>query len=53
MQFNSVSRIISFNPYSEERQVPTAVDACDFKVSHYDFTVLVVFPQGAVLLLQV
>lgn len=45
--------IILFSPYSKEGEVPTAVDACDLKVAHYDFTVLVVLPQGAVLLLQV
>lgn len=45
--------IVLFHPYSEEGEVPTAVDACDLKVAHYDFTVLVVLPQGAVLLLQV
>lgn len=42
-----------FSNRSEEGEVSTAVDACDLKVAHYDFTVLVVFPQGAVLLLQV
>lgn len=39
--------------YSEKGEVPTAVDACDLKVAHHDFAVLVVLPQGAVLLLQV
>lgn len=42
-----------FSPYSEEGEVPTAVDARDLKVAHYNFTVLIIFPQGAVLLLQV
>lgn len=42
-----------FNPYSKESEVPTAVDACDLKVAHDNFTVLVVLPQGPVLLLQV
>jgi len=45
--------MILFSPYSEEGEIPAAVDACDLKVAHYDFTVLVVFPQGAILLLQV
>lgn len=40
-------------PYSEEGEVPAAVNACDLKVAHDDFAVLVVLPQGPVLLLQV
>lgn len=39
--------------YPEEREVPAAVDAGDFKVPHHDFAVLVVLPESAVLLLQV
>lgn len=40
-------------PYSEEGEVSTSVNAGDLKVAHYNFTVLVVFPQRAILLLQV
>lgn len=45
--------MIFSNPYPEEGEVPAAVDACDLKVAHYNFTVLIVLPKGAVLLLQV
>ena len=39
--------------YSEEGEVTAAVDAGDLQVAHHHLAVLVVLPQGAVLLLQV
>lgn len=48
-----VDGIMFFSPYSEEGEVTTAVNACDLEVAHYNFTALIVFPQSAILLLQV
>lgn len=45
--------MLFFFPYSEEGEVTTAVNACDLEVAHYNFTALIVFPQSAILLLQV
>lgn len=46
-------KTLGFSSYSEESQVTTSVNACDLKVAHHDFAVLVVLSQSAVLLLQV
>ena len=45
--------MVFFDPYSQEGEVPAPVDAGDLQVAHHHLTVLVVLPQGAVLLLQV